>query len=394
MTDTKSHILTAGSALTAACLAAVSLTFGQAAPPATAPAAPVSWAAVLAPAKTPLIEYFTPTPIIKPLVKDVWGAANVLPRDAQNGLEDHNMMKEWCYWDGQILKAKDGKFHMFASRWDQSAGHSGWGNSKAVHAVSDTLYGPYADKGLCWPDDQAGKGHNVTALQLPKDEGYAVIISETRPGTVYVSKSLDGPWKVKGPLTVEGQPNWKASNVTIMLRPDGDYEIVQRSGILMISKAADGICGPYKVQGQSVYPRGIPNLEDPFIFYTGGLYHITVNSWSTRKAYHLTSQDGISNWKNRGSAYDPDKPFIRYTDGTINNWSLIERPAAYIEDGIVKAFTFAVLDVPKNQERGNDIHGSKIVVVPFDGEKFNKDFAKLYADEAAATAAPATAPAK
>ncbi len=277
-----------------------SLCFGQTSPaPASAPALRTT-AAISAPAPKPLINYFLPTPIMSPLAQDVWGAANVLPRDANNGLEDHTMMKNWCYWDGQIIKAKDGKYHMFASRWDQAKGHlSGWPTSSAIHAVSDSLYGPYVDKGMMWPEDQGGKGHNVTALQLPNDEGYAVIISETRPGTVYTSKSLDGPLDSKKALIkVDGQPNWKASNVTIMLRPDGDFEIVQRSGILMISKAADGILGPYKVQGASAFPGGIRNLEDPFIFYAGGLYHITVNSWSTRKAYHLTSEDGISNWKN------------------------------------------------------------------------------------------------
>jgi len=365
-----------------ACWAAGSLSFGQQAQTARGPSTAASVPFTALPGGKTLIDYFMPTPVQNPLVKDVWGAAGVLPRDAQNGLEDHNMMKEWCYWDGQIIKAKDGKYHMFASRWDQAAGHSGWGNSKAVHAVSDTLLGPYVDKGLCWPDDQGGKGHNVTALVLPKDEGYAIVISETRPGAVYVSKSLDGPWMLKGLLTVEGQPNWRASNVTVMVRPDGDYEIVQRSGQLMISKAADGICGPYKIQGPSVFPKGIPNLEDPAMFYVGGMYHITVNSWSTRKAYHLTSVDGLTNWQNRGLAYDPDKPFVRYADGTVNQWSLIERPAVYIEDGHVKAFTFAVLDVPKNQERGNDIHGSKIIVVPFDGAAFDRDL------QAASTVTP------
>ena len=46
-------------------------------------------------------------------------------------------MTRWNYWDGQIIKAPDGKYHMFASRWDQAKGHSEWGNSRAVHAVSD-----------------------------------------------------------------------------------------------------------------------------------------------------------------------------------------------------------------------------------------------------------------
>jgi hypothetical protein len=64
----------------------------------------------------------------------------------------------------------------------------------AVHAVSDKVTGPYVDKGICWPDNQGGKGHNVTALVMP-DGRFAIVVSETRPGDVFVSKSLDGPWE-------------------------------------------------------------------------------------------------------------------------------------------------------------------------------------------------------
>jgi hypothetical protein len=322
-----------------------------------------------------LIDYFLPTPIVSGLTTNVWGAPGVFPRDPGNGLEDHTM-KQWCYWDGQIIKAPEGKYHMFASRWDQAKGHNGWFGSVAVHAVSDNPVGPYVDKGMCWPDSLGGKGHNVTALVLPNDEGYAVIVSETRPGAVFVSKSLDGPWTMKGLLTVEGQTNWRASNVSVMIRPDGDYMIVPRNGRVMISKAADGICGPYKIVGPA-YPKGIPNLEDPVVWYSGGLYHIVVNSWSTRTAYHLTSKDGKTNWVNRGLAYDPRKDFVHYTDGTINHWDKMERPGVLLENGHVKYFTLAALDVEKNQERGNDTHGSKVVVIPFDGEAFDHDMQKL-----------------
>src|SRR4051812_49860545 len=109
-----------------------------------------------------LIDYFLPMPVQGKLTKEAWGTDNVLPRDPRNGLEDATM-KQWCYWDGQILKAKDGRYHLFASRWDQARGHNGWFGSSAVHAVSNNPVGPYIDKGLAWPDNQNGKGHNVTA---------------------------------------------------------------------------------------------------------------------------------------------------------------------------------------------------------------------------------------
>jgi len=85
------------------------------------------------------------------------------------------------------------------------------------------------------------------------------------------------------------------------------------------------------------------------------------------------SADGVHGWANAGVAYDPTKPFIRYTDGTVNTWTKIERPGVLIEDGHVTHFTFAAIDVEKEQDGGNDNHGSKIIVVPFDGAAFDAD---------------------
>lgn len=328
-----------------------------------------------------LIDYFLPMPIQGPLVSDVWGAPGVFPRDPKNGLEDETM-KKWCYWDGQVIKGPDGKYHLFASRWDQARGHRGWSGSLAVHAVSDHVMGPYIDQGLCWPDNQGGRGHNVTALVLP-DGRYAVVVSETRPGDVFVSKSLDGPWEHLGSIRVaenEFSHLARMSNVWVLLRPDGDFMIVARSGVIWISKT--GILGPYTVQGPSVYStipemKALRTLEDPVLWHSGGLYHIVVNDWNPRKAYHITSVDGIKDWTFRGLAYDPTTNFLRYTDGTVNHWDKIERPGVVLENGHVTHFTFAVLDVPKDEERGNDTHGSKIIVVPFDGAALDRDLQDL-----------------
>ena len=57
-------------------------------------------------AKT-LIDYFLPTPIHDRLRSDVWALAAV-GADVQNGLEDATM-KQWNYWDGQIIKGPHGK---------------------------------------------------------------------------------------------------------------------------------------------------------------------------------------------------------------------------------------------------------------------------------------------
>jgi hypothetical protein len=343
------------------------------------------------------IEYFRPIPLSGKLSKQVWGTATVGPRDPNNGLED-TTMKHWDYWDGKILRGPDGKYRMFASRWDQAKGHNGWFASQAVEAVSTSALGPYHDEGQCWPDNEGGKGHNVTAVQLPNGH-YAVVVSETRNGDVFTSSSINGPWTYLGGISVNQDtfhslrdpgetrplhgPNprpWHGSNVTLIVRPDGRFEIVQRSGQILISR--DNILGPYDVQGDSIY-RGLPGLpqdnlgrlEDPVIWFSGGWYHILVNNWGDRRAYHIISRDGITGWKFQGLAYEPGADFIRYTDGTVNHWNKLERPGVLIENGHVTAVSLAVIDVPKEEENGNDGHGSKIIVIPFEGAALDRDLA-------------------
>ena len=82
-------------------------------------------------------------------------------------------------------------------------------------------------------------------------------------------------------------------------------------------------------------------------------------------------------WKlSDGIAYSPTVDFLRYENSdVVNRWNKIERPGVYIEDGIVRAMTFSVLDLPKEEDKGNDGHASKVIVVPFDGEALNQ-FAK------------------
>lgn len=344
------------------------------------------------------IDYFKPMPAAK-LSKTAWGAKEVGPRDPRNGLED-TAMTQWNYWDGQILKGPDGKYRMFASRWDQARGHKGWGDSLATLAVSDKLFGPYRDLGLTWPDNQGGRGHNVTALRL--DDGrYAAVVSETRSGDVFVSDKIDGPWrqlgtisydqsrfqlvKTPGDVAIQGDPTAtpaKAANFSVILRPDGAYQIVPRSGQILISRT--GILGPYAVMGDSVY-RGIAGIpqrdmrafEDPVVWFSGGWYHIVVNHWRERRAYHLISRDGITGWRVQGLAYEPGADFIRYADGVVNHWNKLERPAVVMDKGHVVAMTFAVIDTPKDAQTGGNGHGSKIIVVPFDGAAMDRDLAGL-----------------
>jgi len=362
-----------------------------------------------------LIDYFQPTPTVCAVSTNTWGS-NV-PRDACNGLEDSKKPPQWIYWDGKIIQAADGKWHMLASRWAGSAGHGGWFGSQAVHAVSDSSpLGPFKDKGLAYtngPDSgDRSKGHNVAAVTLP-DGTYCLYVSETVPFTIFTSPSLDGPWTNKGHATIDNNgitvqlsgDTHIESNVSLVVRPDGNFEIVQRHGIIALSTT--GIMGPYKVQKPTLkysaaetpassLPSIFPNrqkhtsadpqapssventaiwAEDPLIWYSGGLYHVVYDYPDDRVGYHLTSPDGIHNWEDRGLAYDPRlfKQLFSNTDGTAVSWYKMERPNVIMEDGHITHFTFAVTDVDKGQVTGGSNHGNKVIVLAFDGARFDAE---------------------
>jgi MYXO-CTERM domain-containing protein len=321
-------------------------------------------------AKT-LIDYFLPTPIVCPLTSTAWGAASVQPRDTCNGLEDATGT-QWTYWDGVILKNTDGTYHMFAGRWPASKGFNDWPNSVGVHAVSNgTMIGSYIPSTAA--TFTSGKEQNVTGITL-NDGSYALIDS---PGNIFTATSLDGPWTTDGTLTINANGytiGTATENQSLWQTATGDFLIAPRPFYMMLSTS--GILGPYLIQGGSILPT-IPGVsgqaEDPVIWCSGGQYHIVANWWSERKAMHLTSDDGIHNWTNRGLAYDPTTNFVRYTDGTVNNWYNMERPGVVMENGHVVAFTFAVTDVEKTTIVAGDNHLSKIIVVPFDGVSFDRD---------------------
>ena len=335
-------------------------------------------------AQSQFMDFFSPTPLIGSLSSTCWGATEVGSRDQSNGLEDRTLT-DWVYWDGGIIKdEKTGIYHMFAARWNQAIGHNGWmSDSHVVHATSKNLYGPYTDLGLCFEDNN-GLGHNVNVLKLKTGDTcgkkYAITLSGSVAGSgrVYGADSLNGPWTYLGDLKLDSNGNNghfnSGDNFRVILRPDGkQYEAIPGRIAL-----ADNILGPYLAQTPEDFVHSVPgsptiNMEDQYLFYSGNKYHIIYNCWSDRKAYHYTnSTDGIHNWKlEPGYAYDPTENSIRYTDGTVNHWTKLERPSVYIENGHVVAMTFAAINVEKDQDQANDRNGSKIIVVPFDGVKFD-----------------------
>jgi hypothetical protein len=350
----------------------------------------------------PFEQYIKATPTVAALTSATWGVAGVLPRDISNGIESAKgagVHPDYYYWDGQIIKALDGKYHMFMSTFSGNQSFNpGWQSSDAYHAISQTnVLGPYVRQDYVYSNNGSHKGHNVSAAQL-SDGSYVVVVSEIVPFTIYKSSSLDGPWTGCQPTSGIG-----ASNISFVERHDGKFEIVERNGTIAISNT---LCGNYvkqtptctytqnnsDAQGNpvvgSIYAKrtSIPGVsnptfiwqEDPHIWISGGTYHIIYSGSGDRVGWHVYSPDGLTGWKDNGYAWSPrDYQKIFCYDGTTTctAWYKMERPGVVLEDGHPMYITWAVADVDKdNSIPAGSNHGTKVVVVPFDGVAFDADF--------------------
>lgn len=302
------------------------------------------------------IDRFEPIPPIGKLTSDTWGSKAVLPRYVDNGIEDPN----WSYWGGNIVVGPDGLYHLFVCRWPENnpKGHMYWSNSEVVHTVSANRFGPYKVKG-----DPIGKGHNPEIFRL-KDGRYVIYVIDAN----YISDSLDGPWK-KGKFDFDPRDRKiieGLSNLTFTKREDGSVLMVCRGGGIWISKT--GLSPYYQISNKSVYPAFDGRYEDPVVWRTGFQYHLIVNDWYGRIAYHLRSKDGV-NWKvEPGEAYTPG--IAKYTDGTVVDWYKYERiKILQDEQGRAIQANFAVIDTSKWGDLGNDRHSSKNISVPLTKER-------------------------
>ncbi|MCK4563460.1 MAG: glycoside hydrolase family protein [Verrucomicrobia bacterium] len=296
------------------------------------------------------MDRFEPLPELGPRTSDTWGEDAVKPRDITLGIED----PAWSYWGGNIVVGDDGKYHKFVCRWPENhpKGHMAWFGSEVVHAVSDSRFGPFNVQKVI------GKGHNPEVYRLADGRYVCYVI-----GAYYLGETIEGPWERKkftfNPCDrriVEG-----LSNISFVRRADGSYIMVDRGGGIWVSR--NGL-GPWEQVTQgSNYPPVRGSYEDPVMWKTTVQYHMIVNDWHGRIAYHLRSKDGV-NWKvDSGEAYMPG--IAVYADGQKEDWYKYERLRMFQDEhGRAIQANFAVIDYAKRKDLPNDIHSSKNLPIP------------------------------
>ncbi len=287
-----------------------------------------------------------PAPIYDGLETDTWGADAVRPRDIQNGIED----PEWSYWGGKAVLGPDGQYHFFVCRWreDDPRGHQAWPSSVIAHAVSDRPTGPWIVK------DEIGPGHFPEITPL-RDGRYALFHFDG----YYIADGLDGPWK--NVIEKSGFHN-KTTFGTVVEREDGSLLMLDR--VMRVWIKNNGEDEFHRVTEKGIYPAEIPGYyEDPLIWRTEVQYHLVVNDWMGRTAYHMRSKDGITWEEDPGEAYTIG--IDGYEDGTKVGWYKYERMKVLQDQyGRPTHMYMAVIDVPKAEDKGKDNHGSKNIALP------------------------------
>ena len=278
-----------------------------------------------------------------------WGAEAVRQRYVDNGIEQDDV----SFWGGNILKDKDGLYHMYVCGWPENSrkGHMFWPNSTVFHATSQQLGGPYKVR------NSIGKGHNPEAYVL--DDGRIVVY--TIDG-YYIADKPEGPWMFgkfefdqRGHRIIEG-----LSNLTFCRRQDGSRLMVCRGGGVWISR--DGLKPWRQITSERVYPKVEGRFEDPVVWRDSLQYHLIVNDWLGRVAWYERSLDGIHWIVEPGEAYT--YAFSRHEDGVAEPWFKYERAKVFQdEQGRVVQMNFAVIDTLKNEDRPNDTHSSKNICI-------------------------------
>lgn len=293
--------------------------------------------------------------------------------------------EEWFVWDPSVIRAEDGSYRLFFSRWPKAYTFNSWlTHSEIQVAKAERPEGPYgASKTVlqsrpgAWDaislyNSKAYRfGAKVYLYYCSKDDGGANHSPEDlvkiarggcgpkawyhlayrqRPG-VAIADTVDGPWRrLETPIA---QPNGvivdQTVNPAVAQAPDGTYRILlkgrnpagRRPWSLQIGGKADRPEGPYELAKGGVFKDFA--TEDATLWYdaTRKRYYSVVHAHGSNFLALLTSEDGLS-WRAAKHRVVCKKE-IPLTDGTTMKVDRMERPEVYVEDGHPRLLLVSVL---------------------------------------------------
>lgn len=292
--------------------------------------------------------------------------------------------KEWFVWDPSVIRAEDGSYRLFFSRWPKAYSYLSWLTHAEVQvAKADRPEGPYGEArpvfrgrlgawdafGLYNPKicrfgskfylyyastNDGGANFDAEKRIAIARGGYStpewkLLVRRQRPG-VAIADSVDGPWRrLEAPIA---QPNGvivdQTVNPAVAQAPDGTYRIIlkgrnpagRKPWSLQIGGKADRPEGPYELAKGGVF-RDFAT-EDATLWYdaTRKRYYSVVHAHGYDFLALLTSEDGLS-WRAAKHRVVCKKE-IPLTDGTTMKVDRMERPEVYLENGRPKLLLVSV----------------------------------------------------
>jgi beta-xylosidase len=244
-----------------------------------------------------------------------------------------NLMDEgWTVWDCAPIWGRDGKVHVFASRWRHGdrpdAPDQAWFlGSEIIHAVAKLPEGPYKIRDIVLQGDGSDDHWDSSALINPKiyqvGEKYCLLYTgcraqrhDTQAIGMLVSPTLDGPWqKVSAdkPLVApepdrKGFDGYLCNNAALLQHPNGQFWVYYKGrdiagdgssarGMRIGLAVAERLEGPYRKHPDNPLLDLAPAMfEDPTVWRQGQRYFLLasdINVLTGQGGLLFESEDGI-----------------------------------------------------------------------------------------------------
>ncbi len=293
---------------------------------------------------------------------------------------------DWFIWGGSLVKSeKDGKYHMYYSRWPKTLGMSAWvTHSEIAHGVSDSPFGPFKFHDVALPfrgrDYWDGAVTHNPTIHFFNRKYYLYYMGTTGDPEVEnqywehrnkqqigvaVAENPNGPWKRFNTPLVSISDDSTAydalmvSNPSVTPMADGRYLMVYKAAakklpmpmsgpVVHLTAIADNPEGPFIKQMRPIFTAKNAEFpaEDPYVWFDGSSYYAIVKDMhgaftdAGRSLVLFYSHNGLD-WK---LAENPlvSKLEINWENGAVQKVMALERPQLYIENGKPVALLCAV----------------------------------------------------
>ena len=268
----------------------------------------------------------------------------IKPAKKDGGLK----LSQYFLWCPSVIKVGN-TYHMFASAWPAEGGMASWtAKSLCIRATSKNLLGPYEFAEVVlekregkWDNDRV---HNPKIVKVGNKYVLYYISSANETGYAEAD-AITGPW-------TRSEKMMSFSNPAPLVRPDGSVYVFGRLSVkigdkyVRTARAAEATSykGPYQnlaPEKENLFPNNY-ELEDPTIWWANNQYNVICTDFAgvatgrNKVGVQYYSKDGINYQLLTKEPINTNE--ITYDDGSKEKFKRVERPFAYVENGVVKAY--------------------------------------------------------